>query len=149
DLSRPNLKFVVRSNVTGKWERRFFQTQAEAKTYAAQKEIELLNQGTEDMNFPAELRVMAQRGNKQLESYRKTIDDAVRFYLAHLETENGSVPVRQAIDELLRNKRDAGLSLLYLRDLKFRLERFAKEFGNHSTSSVATKEIDAWLESLG
>jgi hypothetical protein len=57
DKNRPNLKFVVRSNVSGKWERRFFETQAEAKTYAAQKEIELLNQGTEGMKFPTELRV--------------------------------------------------------------------------------------------
>jgi hypothetical protein len=28
----PRLKFVVRSKVTGKWERRFFQTKAEAET---------------------------------------------------------------------------------------------------------------------
>src|SRR5436309_15341607 len=102
DHNRPKLKFVVRSNVTGgKWERRFFATEAEAKTYAAQKEIELLNQGTEGMNFPTELRVMAQRASKQLESYRKTIDDAVQFYLKHLETEKQSVPVEQAVDELI------------------------------------------------
>src|SRR6266516_2558504 len=69
--NRPNLKFVVRSNVAGKWERRFFETQAEAKTYAAQKEIELLNQGTEGMNFPTELRVMAQRASQLLSQYGK------------------------------------------------------------------------------
>src|SRR6476659_4021958 len=97
DSNRPNLKFVVRSNVTGKWERRFFETQAEAKTYAAQKEIELLNQGTEGMAFPTELRIMAQRGANQLAEYNRTIAEAVEFYLKHLQTERGSVPVRQAV----------------------------------------------------
>ena len=73
----PRLKFVVRSNVTGKWERRFFRTKAEAETYAAQKEIELLNQGSEAMAFPTELRVMAQRAARQLAEYKKTIGSTV------------------------------------------------------------------------
>ena len=46
------LKFVVRDKLTGKWRRKFFHTQREAKTYVELKEIELLNQGTEGMNVP-------------------------------------------------------------------------------------------------
>src|SRR5215470_9568919 len=89
----PRLKFVVRSNVTGKWERKFFTSEREAKTYAAQKEIELLNQGSEAMAFPTELRVMAQRAARQLAEYKKTISDAVEFYLKHLEATTRSVPL--------------------------------------------------------
>jgi hypothetical protein len=40
----PRLKYVVRSKISGKWERKFFQTKAEAETYVQQKDIELLNQ---------------------------------------------------------------------------------------------------------
>jgi integrase len=149
DKNRPNLKFVVRSNVTGKWERRFFETQAEAKTYAAQKEIELLNQGTEGMAFPTELRIMAQRAANRLAEYNRTIAEAVEFYLKHLQTERGSVPVRQAVQELISNRKDAGFSMRYCGDLKIRLGRFAKAFAERTVATITTKEIDAWLESLG
>jgi integrase len=148
DHNRPKLRFVVRSNVTGKWERRFFETEAQAKTYAAQKEIELLNQGTESFAFPAELRVMAQRAAKQLAEYRKTISDATDFYLKHLAAESRSVSVRQAALELIANRENAKLSRRYTADLKSRLGRFCKTFADRSVASVSTKEIDSWLESL-
>src|SRR5215831_15494569 len=149
DRNRPKLKFVVRSNVTGKWERRFFETESEAKTYAAQQEIELLNQGKEGMTFPTELRVMAQRLSEQLQPYGKTIADAGQFYLKHLESEKGSVPVEQAVDELIENRRAAGRSTVYCADLRFHLSRFAKKFATRSIASIATKEINRWLEGLG
>src|SRR5438477_9828666 len=93
DRNRPNLKFVVRSRLNGKWERRFFAREAEAKTYVVQKEIELLNQGTEGLAFPTELRVMAQRAANQLAEYNKTISDAADYYLKHLAAESRSIPV--------------------------------------------------------
>jgi integrase len=145
----PFLKFVVRDKITGKWRRKFFRTQREAKTYVELREIELHNQGKEGVMFPADLRVMAHRASQQLEPYGKTIDDAVAHYLKHLQTERGSVPVRQAVDELLQNRRAAGLSTVYLRDLKYRLGRFSDSFGERSIASLTTKEIVAWLESLG
>jgi len=149
DKNRPNLKFVVRSNVAGKWERRFFETLAEAKTYAAQKEIALLNQGTEGMKFPTELRVMAQRATEQLKPFGKTIAEAAQFYVKYLAAESRSIPVGQAAQELIANRRDAGFSRRYCEDLKSRLGRFAKTFAQRTASTITTKEIEAWLESLG
>jgi hypothetical protein len=144
----PRLKFVVRSNVTGKWERRFFRTKAEAETYAAQKEIELLNQGTEAMAFPAELRVMAQRAANQLAQYKKTISDAARFYLKHLEATTRSVPLEAAVRELLKNRSAAGASARYCKDLRLRLTRFCSAFPDRILADISTAEIDAWLASL-
>jgi len=144
----PLLKFVVRDKLTGQWRRKFFKTEREAKTYVELKEIELHNQGKEGVMFPSELRVMAQRASQQLEPYGKTIDDAARFYLKHLEAEKRSVPVEQAVDELIQNRRAAGRSKLYCGDLKFHLGRFAKEFAGRSVASIMTGEINRWLESL-
>ena len=149
DRNRPKLRFVVRSNLCGKWERRFFETEREAKTYTAQKEIELLNQGKEGITFPTELRVMAQDAANRLREYGKTVSDAADFYLQHLTTERGSVPVRQAVEELIANRERAGLSKRYTGDLKFRLRRFAKTFGDCSVASITTGEINRWLENLG
>jgi integrase len=148
DHNRPKLKFLVRSNVTGKRQRRFFETEAEAKTYAAQKEIELLNQGKEGMTFSTALRVMAQQAAEQLKPFGKTIDDAAQFYLKHLESEKGSVPVEQAVAELIQNRHAAGRSGVYCGDLKFRLGRFSEKFYSRSIASITTREINQWLESL-
>jgi integrase len=145
----PRLKFVVRDKVTGKWRRKYFESRREAQTYADLAEIELLNNGREGVMFPAELRVMALRADERLNAFGKTIDDATEFYLKHLQTERGSVPVRQAVDEVIANRRDAGLSKQYCGGLQFRLGRFVDAFGDRSVANVTTKEIDAWLESLG
>ena len=144
----PRLKFVVRSNVTGKWERRFFRTKAEAETYAAQREIDLLNQGSEAMAFPTELRVMAQRAARQLAEYKKTIDDAAEFYIKHLEATTRSVPLEAAMRELIENRRAAGASARYLKDLRLRLARFCNDFPGRTVADVTTADIDTWLASL-
>src|SRR5262249_11211704 len=148
DSERPNLKFVVRSNVSGKWERRFFAIEAEAKTYAAQKEIELLNQGMEGVNFPSELRVMAQQGARQLAEYKKTISDAVEFYRKHLEATTRSVPLEKAVRDLIENRRAADASERYCKDLRLRLARFCAAFPDRTLADISTAEIDAWLASL-
>src|SRR4029453_17984085 len=100
----PRLKFVVRSKLSGKWHRRFFKTKREAQTYAELKEIELHNQGKEGVMFPAELRVMAHRAKEKLERSGKTNDAHKKFYLKHPGKEKRSVPVEQAVNELLANK---------------------------------------------
>jgi integrase len=144
----PRLKFVVRSNVTGKWERRFFRTKAEAETYAAQKEIELLNQGSEAMAFPTELRVMAQRAARQLAQYKKTISDAVDFYVRHLDATTRSVPLAVATRELIENRRAAGASARYYKDLRLRLTRFCNDFPGRTLADISTADVDRWLAAL-
>src|SRR5207302_2729229 len=89
----PRLKYVVRSKISVKWQRKLFETKPEAKTYAQQKEIELLNQGREGVQFPSWLRVEAQQGQERLQPHGKTISDAVDFYVRHLETTQRSAKV--------------------------------------------------------
>ncbi len=145
----PVYRYVVRDKLTGNWRRKYFTSERDAKTYVDLKSIELLNEGRDGVTFPAALRVMAHRAADRLQPFGKTIEDAAEFYLRHLQTERGSVPVRQAVDELIANRAAAGLSKLYLRDLKFRLGRFVAAFGDRIIASVNTKEIVEWLESLG
>jgi integrase len=149
DKNRPHLKKQVRCKVAGKWVRRFFKNEREAKTYVDLRRIALRNEGEQGLMLPAEIRVAAIRAHEQLEPFGKTIDDAVKYYLAHLRTERGSVPVRQAVDELIANRRDAGLSKRYCGDLRIRLGQFAKSFGDRNVAGITTREITKWLESLG
>src|SRR6266436_243056 len=148
DAKRPHLKYVVECKVAGKRVRRFFKNEREAKSYVSLSRIRLYNQGAEGMLSPA-VRAMAQWAEEQLEPFGKTITDAVEYFLQHLRTERGSIPVRQAVDELIASRRAAGLSKLYIGDLHFRLGRFTKSFGDRSVASITTKEIVGWLETLG
>jgi integrase len=141
-------KYVVRTKISGKWQRKFFQTKAEAETYVEQKEIELLNQGREGVQFPAWLRIQAQQGKERLQPHGKTILDAVEFYIKHLEATQRSAKVSQALDELIENRKASGTSKRYCYDLKLRIGRFGKDFADRIVSTINTAEIDDWLTGL-
>src|SRR5438105_13675700 len=79
------LKFVVRGKVAGKWQRKYFETKGEATTYAQKQNTLLLNEGRNGIEFPAWLRLSAQRSYETLLPWGKTIEDALLFYVAHLE----------------------------------------------------------------
>jgi integrase len=144
----PRLKYVVRSKISGKWERKFFENKAEAETYVQQKEIELLNQGREAVQFPSWLRIQAQQGQERLQSHGKTISDAVDFYVKHLDATQRSAKVSQALNELIENRKASGVSERYRYDLKLRIGRFGKDFGDRIVSTINTAEIDDWLTGL-
>jgi len=138
----------VRSKISGRWERKFFETKAEAQTYVQQKEIELLNQGREAVQFPSWLRIAAQQGHERLQPYGKTVSDAVDFYLQHLEAAQKSAKVSEAFVELIKNREASGASIRYCYDLKLRVGRFSKDFGDRIVSTINTAELDDWLAGL-
>jgi integrase len=144
----PRLKFVVRSKIEGRWVRRFFETKAEAKTYVTEKEIELLNGGREAAVFPTWLRVMAQRAHEELKPFGKTIDDAVAFYLPHIEAQSTSRPLKMVVEELVAAKKKDGASDRYVKDLKNRLTIFATAHAGRHIADFTTAQIDDWLRGL-
>ena len=85
----------------------------------------LLNEGLRGIEFPAWLRLSAERAYEALLPWGKTIEDALHFYLAHLEKTKTSAPLQKAIDELIKVRREGGRSDVYCYDLKLRLGRFS------------------------
>ena len=144
----PRLKFVVRSKISGKWQRKFFTSKAEAQTYAELRETELLNQGKEAVMFPSWLRVMAQREQDRLSQVGKTLTDATDFYLNHLEATSRSVSIEQAVSELLQNRKSSGASKRYCYEIQLKLKRFADSFPRRTLAEISTADIDNWLEGL-
>ena len=147
--AHPKLKFVVRGKVAGKWQRRYFETRGEANTYAQQQNTRLLNEGRNGIEFPEWLRLSAQRAYESLVPFKKTLEDAVAHYVAHLERTTRSVPIAVAVEELIATRRSAGASARYCNDLRLRLGRFTKDHSNRSVAEVSTGDIDAWLSALG
>jgi integrase len=143
------LKFVVRGKVAGKWQRKYFETKGEATTYAQKQNNLLLNEGRRGVEFPSWLRLSAERAYETLLPWGKTIEDAIHFYVSHLERTKKSAPLQTAVDELIKGRRDAGLSDVYCYDLKLRLGRFVQGFSGKTTADVSTADLDAWLVGLG
>lgn len=148
EYSHPKWKYVVRSKITGRWVRKFFEKKVEAETYAKIKEIELLNQGMEGAVFSTDLRVMAQRADQILKPFNKTVLEAAEFYAKHLRGISGSKRVADVIAELLAAREADGMSTAYLHDLRIRLGNFARTFGDQMIAGLTANTVSAWLRSL-
>ena len=148
DSNRPHLKFVVNYREAGKRKRSFFETKRAAKTFADEQNIKLVNEGREGAEFPTALRVIAQNAAQQLESFGKTITDAVEHYVAHLKASEKSCSAAGLVDELVVAKKSDGVSQRHLDDLDSRLNVFAEKFGGQPVATMTSAEIDDWLRSL-
>jgi integrase len=148
DSKRPHLKFVVGYREAGKRKRTFFETEAQAKSFAAFKNAELQRNGAEHSEFPTAIRVMAQNAVERLQPFGRTITDAVDHYVAHLKASEKSCTAQQLVRELLAAKRADGVGERHLRDIRVRLSKFAEKFDGQMVAAITSKEIDDWLRPL-
>ena len=148
DSNRPHLKFVVNYREAGKRKRSFFETEAQAKSFAALKNVELAKNGIEHAEFPTALRVMAQECKDTLSEYGKTIKEATDFLIAHLKASAKSCTAVELVKELVAAKEKDGASQRHVDDLDSRLNIFAEKFNGQPVATIRTAEIDDWLRSL-
>ena len=154
DSNRPQLKFVVNYREDGRRKRKFFERKQDAQNFADEKNIELINKGREHAEFPEALRIMAQGCADRLKAFGKTIADATAHFVTHLEAIERSCTVAALVDEVIAAKtkacgrRQRPASEAYINDLKIRLGRFSKTFGERLVATVTSLEIEDWLGGL-
>lgn len=86
---------------------------------------------------------------RELAEYDKNINDAARFFIDHLErVRRCKIAVAQLADEVLQAKQKDGMSSDYLSDLKLRLTRFSRDFGDRPIAAITVEELDNWLRNL-
>jgi integrase len=142
--SQPRYKFTANYRQGGKRIVRYFADEKGAKAFAAEKQIELLNEGRRNGEITAgERRAMMVAREKGI-----SLKDAIEHYLAHVESLSHSATIETAIEEFLSIRQAEGKAKAHLIDLKHRLNRFAREFGPRLAASISTKEIDGWLHGL-
>ncbi len=88
------------------------------------------------------------QSRQSLGTHGRQLEDAVKFYLAHLERCKTSITVELLADKFLTYKSKEGLSVRYLTDLEFRLKTFVQSFGHRMAADVTTEEISQWLMKL-
>jgi integrase len=158
-MKRPTLKVLeYRHSKTHPWYldlrpfkagRKFFKTKAEAEAERLRQITTLARHGREAIGLPpTELSAIIQ-ARRKLAQHGKTLADATTHYLDYLERiKRCNVTVAQLAQEVLAAKRKDGHAPLYIVDLKKRLERFCRDFGDRPIAAVTVEELDNWLRDL-
>jgi integrase len=148
ELYRPPYKFLLDLRAFGRG-RNFFKTRVEADAEAMRQKTLLERHSREAIGLSQrEMSDFISVRNK-LAEYGKSINDAGAFFVDHMERiRRCKVTVAQLADEVLKAKRRDGMSEAYLSDLKIRLARFCRDFGNRPIAGVTVEELDNWLRSL-
>jgi integrase len=141
-------RFYINLRAFGKG-RKFFKTRSEADAEAMRQRTLMERQGREAVGFSkGELSEFVEAKQK-LSAYGETIRDAVEFRIDHLQrVRRHGITVAQLVDEMLEAKRGDGRSEVYLRDLRYRLNKFAQDFGHRSIAGITVDELDNWLRAL-
>ena len=133
--------------------RRFFkftpEGKREAETFLQLAKQQESNYGAAAFSISDALRSEAVQCANRLAGVGHTLTDATRFFLDYVQAQQNSIRVKEAVEQLVDSRKKAGLSDRYCRDLKLRLGRFAKDFGNEPVSTITARQIDEWLSSLG
>lgn len=87
---------------------------------------------------------------KALQPFGKSLGDAVAFFITHLEAEakRDATPLSVIVKRFLDEKEREGVSEVHRADLKNRLARFSKDFGDISIASIERNALSAWLHAL-
>jgi integrase len=141
-------KFVLDLRAFGKG-RKFFKTRADANAERL-RQITLLERHSREA-IGLSQREMSDfiTARKKLAEYGEAINDAVQFRVDHLErVRRHGITVAQLANEVVEAKRRDGRSEVYLRDLRYRLNKFALGFGHRPIAGITVDELDNWLRAL-
>jgi integrase len=144
----PKYKFCLDLRAFGNG-RKFFKTRAEADAERLRQLTLLERHGREAIGLPQRELSDFITAKRKLAEYEKTINDAVEYFVDHLElVRRCKATVAELANEVVETKRKDGRSAKYIADLNQKLRRFCRDFGDRPIAAVAVGEIDKWLRDL-
>ena len=145
---RPKYKFVLDLRAFGKG-RKFFKTRVQADAEAMRQKTLLERHGWEAIGLSQREMSDFITAREKLAEYGESISDAVQFRVDHLKrVRRHGITVAQLASEVVEAKRRDGRSEVYLRDLRYRLSKFAQDFGQRPIAGITVDELDNWLRAL-
>jgi integrase len=145
---QPKYKFVLDLRAFGKG-RKFFKTRSEAEAEALRQRTLLERHSRIAIGLSQREMSEIIEAKHELSQYGKSIADAARFLVDHLErVRRCKVTVAQLADEVVEAKRRDGMSAVYVADLRKRFMHFCRDFGNRSIAGITVEELDNWLRDL-
>ena len=128
--------------------RRTFSSAEEARTFAQLKRIERTNHGAVGVSMDEQVRGDALAALEILAPFGLTLRESALESAEKRRLEARSETVSRTITALLDARRADNLRPRYLKDLKNRLDRFAKTYGERKLTDFKPGEIDQWLRTL-
>lgn len=153
--SHARYAFVVSYKQGGRRERRYFSTKAEARAFADEKQVELLNVGRKHGEITEAERQAVILARDMAEAYAAkgvpdfSLEAALKHYAAHLDACRVSVPTLEAYDAFLTAKERERLSAPYLADIASRVQAFAKKHKKKLVAEITREDVAAYLNRLG
>jgi integrase len=142
-------RFVVEGlRVNGKRVRKFFRTRREGEAWLRKTMARVRREGESAIHMPESLRVEAVVLSERLKPYGATLTQAVEHYIAHSAAIARSRAVTEVVTEFLPAMAKLNMREMYLKDLRNRLARFEREFGQRIVADIRRPEIADWLDQL-
>jgi integrase len=131
--------------VNGERIRETFKTKAEAEDRAAEIRTQVTNEGTAAFNLPAPVRVEATKALAKLKPHNASITEAVEHYVEHVLKYRTAPTVAEIVKKLVAEAEGNKRREKTVKDLRLRLEYFAKSFGDRQLASITRQELSEWL----
>jgi integrase len=151
---RPNggMNWYIIGRPDGKRIRAWFTSKEKAQAEATERNTKLRKLGSEAVTVDNALIEQAKEAARKLEPHGKTIMDAVRHYLDHLNQISLSVPfsalAAQVRAEFARRLQHNEVSDRHAESLNEALKKLETRFGERLVSSITTEEVRTWLLGL-
>ena len=140
--------FRVWGDVDGRRKQFWFATEKEARADCADRNREREAYGSK-VNLDSEARLEAFRAAELLRPHGKTIMDAVRHYLTHLNQLSSSTPfsvfAAKVREEFKRRVEANEVSARHAESMKETLKKLELRFGEQLVSEIRSEEVRNWL----
>jgi len=144
----PKYKFVLDLRAFKKG-RKFFKTRTQADAEAMRQRTLLERHSREAIGLSQREMSDFITAREKLAKFGETISDAVQFRVNHLtRIRRHGITVAQLANELMEAKRKGRRSEVYLRDLRYRLAIFSRDFGDRPIAGITVEELDNFLHAL-
>ncbi|MCG3150167.1 MAG: Tyrosine recombinase XerC [Verrucomicrobiae bacterium] len=147
ELSYTNGKtaWQVACMVNGQRIREAYPTKKEAEDRATEIRNQVENEGRAAFTMPTAVRVEATKAIALLKPHNASITEAVEHYVEHVLKYRTAPTVSEIVKLLVAEAEGNKRRDRTVKDLRMRLEQFAKSFGDRQLASITREELTAWL----
>jgi integrase len=152
-LANSDLNWFIIGRPNGQRVRAWFASKERATAEATERNLKIRKLGQESAKIDYALMAMATEGATALLLHKKTVRDAVNFYLAHLTRTSASVSFSVLAQEfrseiarrlLVREK----MSQLQANALSSGVHKLELQFGSRIVAEITPQEAETWAKNL-
>ena len=137
---------MVRCMVSGNRIRETFKTREDAETRAKQIRHAMKTGGTAAFSLSRDHRAEAAKCFTNLQPYGVSLTEAVHHYIKHVLAYRNAPPICEIVKRMVADAETAKRRARTVQDLRFRLGRFNRAFGNRQLASIELEELQSWLD---